>query len=461
MSKSEEGGPAAKSLREAGRLEHYFDTRSRLNLNACVVVTAQYSSITGASLDKATIFAALEEVIGNEAALVARLPPSSSDLPWIRLPSVDLNKVVTFVEQDSDTLHVLLEEYFARPLEFAEDMPLWRLLVLRDGTLIFAYDHAMADGQSGLAFHVALLGALNGLPATVAEHSGIVAAPQDTALAPAMEDAVDVSVPFMVIIREIIKAFFPFFYKRKLARAWTGNPVVKPLTLATTVRILKCSPAETARLLALARAHKTTLTCTLHTLALRVVSPLVYAQPANGAAYTTIPTFIVMSSRRFTGAPPSVMCNHIGNVAEHHALFREDPPAFAWDAAAALVALLKRGAPHSMHSVGMLKYLHGNYEGYLLGRLGGKRAAGLELSNLGAFPQPTQAGGDSVGPWKIGQMLFSQADATVGAALKLNVAGGGDGGLGVTVTWGKGAVDHELAEGFVKGFDEGLRALVA
>lgn len=58
-------------------------------------------------------------------------------------------------------------------------------------------------------------------------------------------------------------------------------------------------------------------------------------------------------------------------------------------------------------------------------------------------------------------MTFAQADATVGEALKLNVVGSPDGGLGIAVTWGASAVDADMAEAFVEGLDHGLRTLSA
>ena len=272
----------------------------------------------------------------------------------------------------------------------------------------------------------------------------------------------DVSVPFMTILREVAQAIFPSL-KPKHPNAWTANPVLEALTMDTTVRIIHLNPADATKLIKLSRDHKTTLTGTLHTLALLVVSRLLRAQPA-GDRFETMPTSIPISLRRYTNTPPTAFCNHVSSHQNHHPLVHQgasvSPDAFPWDTAAALAETLRREAPHSAWRVGLLKYLYGKYEEYLLGQLGRTRAAALELSNLGAFPR-LDAQGTGTSEWRIKETLFAQADATIGAALKLNTVGAPEGGVGITVTWGKGAVDHEFAEAFVREFEVGLRAMIA
>ncbi|KAI0819389.1 hypothetical protein BC628DRAFT_1333029, partial [Trametes gibbosa] len=95
------------------------------------------------------------------------------------------------------------------------------------------------------------------------------------------------------------------------------------------------------------------------------------------------------------------------------------------------------------------------------GRLGKKREGTLEISNLGRAPSmtPWVAGGAPTNRWAIRETVFVQVDGTLGPALKINVTGTPDGGLGVSLTWGKGAVDDELAEDFVTAFTNGLNEL--
>ncbi|TFK84134.1 hypothetical protein K466DRAFT_589155 [Polyporus arcularius HHB13444] len=454
--------PSDRILRPGGRFEHYFNSRSRLNLTGYVIVCARYAHTSGKPLSKSVLYAALEDVIRNNVALAARFVPQSPLSVWVSLPTVNLNRVVTFADKDSASLPTLLEELFIQPLEFLEDMPLWRLVVLRDGMMVFAYDHTLGDGQSGLAFHHNLLASLRSIHEPQSDHSGIVCSSEDATLTPALEDAADTTVPWMMMLRELSKYFFPFLDRKKW-KAWSGYPVQQPLTLVTTVRILEYTPVQASSLVKLSRDHKATLTSTIHSLALVILSRLIVSQPANDQ-YQYLCTFIPVSLRRITGAPASATCNHASVLSIYHPLLR--PPSvltvgkesFPWDTAAALTATLRDEAPRAAPIVGMFKYLFGKYDEYCLGMLGTKRGAGLTVSNLGAFPEPPPKTGDDA-QWHVQETLFVQADATLGAALKVNAVGTGAGGLGISITWGKGAVDDVLAEEFVKAFDEGLRTL--
>ncbi|KAI0704456.1 alcohol acetyltransferase [Cerioporus squamosus] len=461
LEKQDAGAPSSgRVLRKAGRFEHYFNAGSRLNLTGYVTVCARYAHTSGPLLSKPVLFAALEDVIRKNIALAARFSPEGV---WVALPVVDLNLVVEFVDKDRADLPMLLEELFVQLLNFSDGVPQWKLMVSRDGWVVFAYDHTIGDGQSGLAFHHNMLASLRSIHDPPFEHSGIVSSlPQDAMLTAALEDATDTSVPLSMIIRELSKLLLPFVDCKK-GKAWAGYPIQKPPTLVTTVRLLEYTPDQASNLVKLSRDHHATLTSTIHTLALVVLSRL-YAHPENKKV-KHVHTYIPMSLRRLTGAPPSAICNHVSGHAAYHALLRPAPATvskemFPWDRTSVLTATLKRKLPHSARTVGMLKYLFGKYEEYFLGMLGKKRGSALELSNLGAFPEPpsTAKEGEEV-QWHIQEMFFVQADATLGAALKVNPVGTAAGGLGISITWGKGAVDDALAEEFVRAFDEGLRTL--
>ncbi|KAI0629353.1 alcohol acetyltransferase [Trametes polyzona] len=477
VSASSASSKTRKHLRAAGRFEHWFAVRAHLKILSWVVVSAKYHNEAGATLDKTTIFAALDSVVCNHVALASRLEYTSS-LPnatpvWVRLPSVDLNRVVEFRDEDSTQLSTIVESMYAVPAQYPDDVPPWKLLVLRDGTVAFAFEHTFGDGQSGMAFHVSLLNALRKLPNPLPEHPGIVSdLPDDASLAPAMEDAIDVSVPFTTLLGELIKAIWPPAWW-KAAAAWTGGDVPKEITFGASVRTLPYSAEEGRRLVELSRAHKTTLTGTLHTVALVVLSRLIRSRPGT-EKYKTIATTIPISLRRYTGTPPTAFCNHISSLQDRYPILPQgaDAPAaisaenLPWDLATSLTDALKREAPRSASAVGMLKFISGKYEQYLRGLLGKKRANGLELSNIGPFPvahldKPEGETTRPNGGWDIEQMFFIQSDATLGAAIMLNVAGAPGGAFGISVTSNKQAVDLEFLEEFVAGLDAGIRGLLA
>ena len=407
----------------------------------------------------------MEDVIRNNVALAARFVPAAPEGTWVALPRVDLNRVITFVDKDGADLPALLEEVFLQPADFSEDMPQWRLLVLRDGMVVYAYDHTIGDGQSGLAFHHNLLASLRRVKTIgnpLLDHSGIVSSlPEDATLTPAHEDATDTTVPFSMMVREVGKLLFPFL-DRKKGKAWSGYPTQQPPTLVTHVRLLEYTPEQATGLVKLSRDHKATLTSTIHILALVTLSRLLFAQPEN-KKYKYVRTYIPMSLRRFTKAPPSAICNHVSVHSVYHPLPHPASTAvskdtFPWDKASVLTATLRRKLPGSARTIGLFKYINGKYDEYVLGQIGKKRGGALELSNLGAFPEPPTKEGEEV-EWRVQEMFFVQADATLGAALKVNAVGTGAGGLGISITWGKGAVDDEFAEEFVKAFDDGMKML--
>ena len=147
-----------------GRFEQFYNVFNRMGLCQWIVISARYENSSGLSIvNKPVLFMALGKVVRSLAALHARLPPPSEPQIWQRLPSVDLNKVVTWLDKDSGDLQATFEEILTMPMDFPEDMPRWKLYVLTDATVIFVYDHTIGDGQSGLAFHHALFRELNSL----------------------------------------------------------------------------------------------------------------------------------------------------------------------------------------------------------------------------------------------------------------------------------------------------------
>ncbi|KAI9062549.1 hypothetical protein FKP32DRAFT_802709 [Trametes sanguinea] len=464
--------PRGKYMREAGRFEQFFHARSQLSWLLWVVVSAKYQHDAGIALDKPTFFAALERVVYTHPALACRLESrAAANLPpvWVRLPVIDLNKVVEFRDEESTELEQILEALYAARLNLPDDVPRWKLLVLRDGTVVFAYQHTIGDGQSGMAFHAALLSALRQIQGPVLEHSGILADfPEDASLVPALEDCMDVSVPLSTLVGELGKGFLPSFL-RKDSMSWSGKPVPQAAVHGATIRLLRYSPEEAKSLVRLSREHNTTLTGTLHTLALIVLSRLIRALP-NAHDYRCIGTTIPLSLRRYTGTSPVAFCNHVSAHSDYYPLLSltDDSDVavsadnFPWDVAANVSATLKEKAPSSAATIGLLKYLYGEYEKYLLGFLGKKRPAALELSNLGPFPvnhveTPVASGGS----WSINEVFFAQALVTLGAAILLNVAGAESGAVGVTITWGKESVEDKFAYAFVDGLKNGIEGLLA
>ncbi|KAI0764616.1 alcohol acetyltransferase [Trametes elegans] len=467
---------SSEYLRAAGILERFFYTRTRIGVDSCVVVAARYDSNSDHPLTRSTLFSALEEVVRDHAELAARLldkgGSSRSTPSWHRLQAIDFDKIVEFLDIDSHSLEAIIEAQFMRSFDLDADLPLWRLSVLTDSTVVFAYDHAMGDGQSGLAFHLSLLAALRMIQDS-SEHSGTISLFSKTAsMLPPLEDAMTVSVPLSRILHEVWKAIDPLAWLRRDV-LWTGNPVPPRFRFGTRVRVLQLSPDETARLVQLSRSHGTTVTGTLYALAAHALSHLLRDSP-DKRHYTSIAVFVPVSLRRYTGAPPTAICNHVSYHQETCPLPacspntkpETDPLAdFPWAAAARFSGALKRAAPSTPATIGVMNALIGSVEGFLRGMLGRKRDTTFEISNLGPVAPrgegEPKAGEGTPGRWEMRETVFAQADPTLGAALKLNVTGSPAGGLGIALTWGREALDEQFANSLVASFAEGLGWLIS
>ncbi|KAI0764615.1 alcohol acetyltransferase [Trametes elegans] len=429
----------------------------------------------GGRLTRSTLFCALEEVVREHAELAARLRADEpgSKPSWYRLQSINFDRIVEFLDVNSRKLESVLEAQFLRSFDVNVDLPLWSLSVLTDATVIFAYDHALGDGQSGLGFHLSLLAALRKVKESP-EHSGVVLLANNTApMLPPVEDAMDVSASLPRILHEVWKAIDPLS-RLKRDTTWTGNPVPPEFKFDTNVRILQLSPEETARLVRLSRAHDTTVTGTLYALVAHALSRLLPESPKT-RHYKSLSVLIPVSLRRYTGAPPTAICDHVSIYQTKCPLPASprpntkpeaDPLAdFPWAAAARLSHALKRAVPRTPATVGVMKALLRKHERFLRGGLGKKRETTVEISNLGPVaPSPRaiagDAGGDAAGRWEIKETLFAQADGTLGGALKVNVAGSPSGGMGIALTWGKEAMDGAFAESLVEAFTRGLDGLL-
>lgn len=458
----------------SGVLEQYAYVRTELGFDTCVIVAARYERSTGLPLDRDTLFSALENVINHHTALASCLVSVSlvnggvqaRPRSWMLLPSIDLDAMVTFCDSGAGLLGSVIETQLSLPFDLDAQRPLWRVTVLPDGTVVFAYDHAMGDGQSGLAFHLHLLAALQTVQDNPPRHEGVIVVnPINASLAPLLEDLTALPAPFTRVVHEVFDALNPFS-RRKRASTWTGYPVSKDPGLRVHVRILHLSAQETTRIVQRCRENGATVTGALYTVAAHVLAHLLN-RGGGRPRYEWIDVAVATSLRRFVGVSPATICNCVsGYAALHHlpALRPPATPASPWEHAHAFSATLAREAPQSPALIGVLRRLFGqDYEGFFRGQLGKKRAHSLEISNLGRVPppfaaQPATRQGNAT-EWKIRETVFAQANGGLGAALKVNVTGTPEGGLGLTITWGVGAVDGELAEDFVMGLAEGLKEL--
>ncbi|KAJ7016431.1 alcohol acetyltransferase [Mycena alexandri] len=431
-------------LRPVGLFEQYHQVRHFLGLDSCVVVSARYVSADGASLNKEHLFPALRKVVATHRALSVKLQGENSrQSAFINLETIDLSLLAQF--SDHDDLETAIKGQLLRRFDTDSELPLWRVEVLRDGTVVLAYHHVIGDGLSGVAFHQSLLAALQDVIA--GDDSSLVTVPQSLSLLPPMEAVTNLRPSILKVIKEVLALFLPTSWTA-VSSAWTANPVPKTPEIKPGVKLITLTREEMASFAATCRSHGATLTSAFYVLAVATISRLV---PPNTPQYKTLSAFVAVSMRTATAAPADVMCDY---VAAHHT-YPAVHPAFQWPAAALYAAELQRQKYAAREEVGMLYLLFGNVAPFFRGMLGKKRGGTFEISNAGRVPA-----GKHVGPWRIERMVFAQSDLVVGAALKINVIGDPTGAVNIALTWGKDAIDEALVESFAAQFQDGLRALI-
>ncbi|PCH42335.1 hypothetical protein WOLCODRAFT_101952 [Wolfiporia cocos MD-104 SS10] len=463
----------SRTVRQAGLLERYYVARHDLGMFFCVVVSAKYTAPDGGVLPRAGLFRALAQVAKQHGALAVRLVrlPDGRHA-FERLSEIDLSQVVEFRTSGARTLAQTLQEQITRGFDTDSALPLWRLQVLEDNTINFAWHHGIGDGQSGFAFHHALQSALNDLDDDPNHHRSFdettLISPDAISLASPIEERNSLSVPLGKLFHEVFNLLCPQSWTPSHT-AWTGAPVPATESLLARVHLLQYTAMEVSRMLEICRKHNTTLTALVHTLAVVVISRLLAADRSIAMRYSTLSTNIPVSLRPLIDCGADEFGNYISSYQHHPAIIPFDQSAepgsswtehFPWDSATRLAAELRLQQTQSASKIGLLRYLW-SYEAYLTGMLGKKRSVLLEVSNLGRYPFIPPPSKNPVPPqWNVSDMYFTMSNPSSGPAMHADMIGTPNGGLGITIAWGKDVVEDSFGESFYSGLRDAMAELV-
>ncbi|KAJ7195985.1 alcohol acetyltransferase [Mycena rebaudengoi] len=433
-------------LRRIGLFERYHSTLHHLALDSCIVASARYTTADGATLTQAVLFPALRAVVEKHAALGVRLAGdlSSSKARFIKLRSIDLSQTVAF--SGKADLQTALESHLRRGFDTDSDLPLWRVEVLADNTVVYSMHHVIGDGLSLLVFHTALFNALQNVQSEDA--SPHVQVPAATALLPPIEALTSLRPSFNTMITELATLFGPASLTAA-GSSWTGHNVPKIPNLNGNVLLMKFSALDITAFCGACRTHHTTLTSAFQYIALAVISRLISADPKR--RYKTISANVAISLREIANFPADAF----GDVVSVHHSYVPVSPTVDWTAAARYSATLKQQKRDARGEVGLLRFLLGNYAAFFKGQLGQKRVAGFVQSNLGRYA-PVAAG-----RWRIENTFFGQNDVARGPAFSMNLVGDPSGGVNATLIWGDHGLDREFAESFIAQFQDTFREIIA
>ncbi|KAJ7106869.1 hypothetical protein C8R43DRAFT_963266 [Mycena crocata] len=410
-------------------------------------MSARYSTPDSAALTPDVLFPALRKLIEMHAPLGVRFETreDSLDLAFTRLRRVDLLRTVQF--SPNQNLQDVFEQQLAHPFEDTRgDLPLWRLQVFADNTVIFAMHHAIGDGLSCVAFHRTLLRALQ--ETADPNYSSSVVVP-DTLMLPPIEDVINVRPSLLTILRVIYNTYAPKSWTTAHT-AWTGQTVPTVATIIQPhVRFLTFKPSEFKRFSATCSLHSATVTSAVYELTICVLSRLLANDPQQ---YKTLSIHVPISLRPLAGTQyDDVICNYASAWTDHPPV----SPDFSWANATRLAVELRAQRMKSPGQLGLVGMVRRQLATIMQQQLGQKRSQGIAISNPGRVEMPLMDG-----RWSIGEMFFGQCDTVAGPAFTMNMVGDPAGGLHISFTWGEESVDTAFVEEFISAFRDSFHALL-
>jgi hypothetical protein len=443
-----------------GNFERYNIARNRNRFYNNVGATASYE-ISNTLLSEhgleAVTFSALRRTINRHPSLgIGILDEDSLTPSWVRLPEIDLKKVVRIESLDGETdsrrYDGIIEGEHRIPFENVGDLPLWRVVLITRRTspsnhqltagsttvdVGFFWHHGIGDGGSGIAFHLEFLDALNGIGNDTPVLSDAIVVPPKVDLLPSIEERHPLPLSIFFLFRQLFKMILP---KRVDNLLWTGPPLRSEKNI-THLRTLFLPDSVVQILVRLCRENNVTITALIVVVIARIL-----ATTYRDYRHFTCKT--AMSFRRFTKTDNRDMVNYVSSICHR---FSSDSKSgyincggeFKWSAVKACKRDIDAAtASPKNHGIGLLKYLN-DYGTWMRNLIGGRRLESFEVSNIGVMDGGLDQQSNAA---KVKRLLFSQSSNVMGPAYVFNMATVKGGDLAVALTWQEGVLDDEVAE---------------
>lgn len=427
-------------------------------------MTARFKRKFSEALEPA-VFRAVAAVVEQHPILSAIPAAEETTAPYfVRLDHILLERVITFIQRegcstDPDHLDAFLEHQHNRPFSHeTPPLPYWRIGILQDPadasstfTLCFCFHHSLADTRSALIFLEDLELALSHPSDTRLPVPTTVPSPP-TPLLPPLEALYPLPTP---AAQEPAATPAP-----TTTTWWTASPQTLPV--CTRFRSLRLSPSAAA-LRAAAKRRGATLTAAVMALlaaAFWRVLPRAFGR-LRGDCAASLRGFLPGG-----GGVARGMGVYVGAFGETYARGEgEGEGRPCWDAVWA-DARRTKGTIDGMVGgrgegvagmVGALMRVP-DVEGWLLGGIGGRRAAAFELSNVGVLAAApggaVEGGAEGDGLCAIERVVFSQSASATAGAVKVSAVTGRDGVLVLGFSWQVGVVEDGVVEGVMEKFGE-------
>ena len=452
--------PSISNANKSGNFERYNIARNHLRFYNNVGTTATYEMpyrlVCENGVEGLTFYVLRRIIEIHPAMSVSIIDEASLNPLWVRLKEINLKEVVRFYniqDQDGeDASRAIVEGAHQVPFERLGELPLWRLSVIRRHTgseiqeiahdkitleVGFFWHHGIADGGSGIAFHMEFLNALNKLiienctlPTSI---DSIVIVPK-LDLLPSIEEAHPLPLSLFFIAKQILKVILPTVPDKRL---WTGPPIRSENNRTRLHTLFFPFPIVDA-LVRRCRENNVTLTALVIVIIARVLAKF-YPD------YKRFKGKTAMSFRRFTGTDKNLMVNYTTSF-NHR--FSSVPKlgyincggSFSWTTVRACKREINAAtaAPNN-HTIGLFKFLR-DYFSWLRNTVGSKRHDSFEVSNVGVMDVDQSHG------VKINRVLFSQSSNVVGPPYIFCMATAKGGDLAIGLTCQDGVVEMESAE---------------
>ncbi|KAF8145059.1 alcohol acetyltransferase-domain-containing protein [Mycena galopus ATCC 62051] len=323
--------PSYTRLRRLGLLERFQATRHFLGHGTNVVLSAKYTADDGAPLTQESLFPALRTLIETHALLSVRLEANeaSSNVVFIRLPIVDLSRIVEF-SPECDLKDALEKQLSTNFVDTQGNVPLWRVQVLGGRTVLAVFHHAAADGLGAATFHHGLLKAFRDPRSH--DSSPSVSVP-DLPVPPSIDSVTDIGPSFRRLLSAVGFHLLPSSWTAR-GSTWTANdvPAMVP-NLRVNVRLLTLPASNMQKLSALCHAHNATITS-----ALWVFQTCALSRVLVNTKYKYLSTNVAISLRPVIGVKSTeVICHYASDF------FVTVPVAtmFSWERARRFAAKLQ------------------------------------------------------------------------------------------------------------------------
>lgn len=483
-------------------IEKWSTARHQLGFYINVAFTGVYTLPDSYTLPpRDYVYKAIEFLLDWHSILSAiPLGEEGTDPQFVRLPEIDLAKSITFqerrrpvrfdgtyvkkegmlpsdcVETDPELDDVLEEEHNTK---FAAPLPFWRLRVLTESdnprrlTVVFAWHHALGDGESGTALHRTFLQGLHmAASLTSGEAKQVIQTPRDKPLLPSVEELHATSLwALPSIIATVVLEIFRFNRPQGL---WSGP--VAYLPLQNRMESFALPRVTGIALREACRRNQTSITATLNAI---LAKALFDNLPLE---YSLLKCRVVLSSRRWM--PAEIITEDSLGVFVHSLTESYQRASFdieggeqgiAWEES----RRTKRSIDYRLWLGGKdisykpLSFIKNYQERLFLPRVGKSRDLSFEVANLGSFKPPSLHIADTkhegqppnttdeeekkeVPVVKVSRMTFSQSATVAGQPIGVGVATGPDGCMVLCFGWQDGVFEEQFAYSVIESMKSSL-----